>query len=80
VILYLDVQRAAEAVSMSPRWMRQQIAAGLPVLRLPGKTLIAPDVLREWMTSRYARKAVDLAEAHRLAEELTCGKSKRRKG
>ncbi|MBE0568908.1 MAG: hypothetical protein IH577_04455 [Deltaproteobacteria bacterium] len=77
--LFLDIKRAAEAVSMSPRWIRQQIAEGLPHLRTEGKILIASEDLRAWMKDRYTPKPVDLEEAHRLAEELTTGRRRGKK-
>lgn len=78
MILFLDVARAAQAVSMSPRWIRQQIAAGLPVLRTEGKILICPDVLKKWMVSRYTPTPVDLGAAFEMAAELTSARGRRR--
>jgi hypothetical protein len=74
VILYLDVQRAAQATSMSPRWIRQQVRDGLPCLDTGGKLLLDPDVLKDWMTSRFTPKVVDLEKAHEMAEQLTSGR------
>lgn len=79
MILFFDVAASARAVSMSPRWVRQQVAAGLPVLRTDGKILISPDVLKEWMTSRYTPKPVDLEAAYKQADELTSGRRRGRK-
>lgn len=70
-VLFLDVRAAAAAVSMSPRWIREQLRTGLPCLRTEGKILICPDALKKWMTSRYTPPPVDLAEAHRIADALT---------
>jgi hypothetical protein len=79
MILYLDVARAAQAVSMSPRWIRQQVAAGLPVLRTEGKILVSPETLRGWMEKRFGQKDVDLGAAFAMATELTGGGRRRGK-
>ena len=78
-MIYLDVQRAAEAVSMSPRWIRQQIANGLPCLRTEGKILLTPEELRAWMERKYREQPVDLDEAVRVAEELHGSKAQKKR-
>jgi hypothetical protein len=77
--MFLDVKRAAEAVSMSPRWIRSQIVAGLPCLRTEGKILIDQEVLRKWLLSKYGKQAVDIDSAVQIANSLMT-KQDRRKG
>jgi hypothetical protein len=79
VILYLDVQRAAQATCMSVRWIRAQVRNGLPCLDTGGKLLLDPDVLKDWMTSRFTPKIVDLEAAHEMAAELISGRCRGRK-
>lgn len=80
IVLFLDVQRAAQAVSMSPRWVRAQIAAGLPCIRTEGKILIAPEDIRKWMEAKYREKPVDLAAAFRIANQLTEERGRKKRG
>ena len=70
LVLYLDIQRAAEATSMSPRWIRQQIKDGLPALDTGGKLLVSVDDIKAWMESRFKPKPVDLSAAFEMAEQL----------
>lgn len=73
MILYLDVQRAAQATSMSPRWIRQQVRDGLPCLDTGGKLLISPEDLKAWL-ERYRVKPVNHEAAFEMAEQLTSGR------
>ena len=70
-VLFFDLKRAPAVIGMSVRWVREEIRRGMPCLDTGGKLLLDPIEVGKWMRERYARKPIDLAEAHRLAEALT---------
>lgn len=70
-VLYFDIAQGPAVIGMSPRWIRGEIQKGLPHLRTAGKILLDPIKVREWMERNYTPPPVDLAEAHRIAAELT---------
>ena len=79
MILYLDVRGAAEATSMSPRWIRQQIRDGLRHYDTGGKLLIEPGTLIEWIRSHYRPTIVDHEAASQYVAELIDGRRQKRK-
>lgn len=78
-ILYFSVAQAPAVMGMSPRWIREEIRKGMPHLATPGKLLLDPIRVREWMEKHYQPKVVDLPSAFEMAEQLTDGRRRGRK-
>lgn len=79
MILFFDLKRGPEIVGLCPRRLREEIADGMPCLRTPGKILLDPIRVREWMEKRYTPKPIDLPSAFEMAEQLTSGRRQGRR-
>ena len=78
-MLVLDLKRASEFLSLSPRTLRTHLSE-IPHFLSPGagKLLFREDELLMWL-ERFRVRPVDLDAAYRQAEELTSGRRRERK-